>query len=171
LASTKSNLLTVSLKTNYMITEAQRQELIDTLYDSFMGMPDMGMGEMGECRDEAESIVNGWLAKNNIPVTKDEGLLSADIVNGLSEKYRAMIYVAVTTFFFYGKDIFVRKDGKTTVPEFREMNVAICVRVFAEVKSVFNYALSDEQLNRAVYSYLSARFNPQSVVDTEVFQR
>lgn len=48
------------------ITKAQIESLIQSIYNSLIQMEGMGMGEMGECRDEATRIVNEWMEANNI---------------------------------------------------------------------------------------------------------
>lgn len=50
------------------ITIIQYKSLCDKIYDTLMAMPDMGLGEMGECRDEADRIVTEWCEENNIEV-------------------------------------------------------------------------------------------------------
>lgn len=40
--------------------------LIDKIYSSLMSMPGVGMGEMGEARDEATRIVDEWMSENKI---------------------------------------------------------------------------------------------------------
>jgi hypothetical protein len=66
------------------ITPADRQDLINRIYDSLISNPENGLGEMGACRDEAERIVNDWLA-NISPIWseirdtfEDEGILHID---------------------------------------------------------------------------------------------
>jgi len=48
------------------ITEQQRQSLEERIYMSFMANPELGMGEMGEARDEANRIVSEWMEKEKI---------------------------------------------------------------------------------------------------------
>lgn len=48
------------------ITTEQIKSLQDKIYSKLMGNPDMGMGEMGECRDESKRIVWEWMEENNI---------------------------------------------------------------------------------------------------------
>lgn len=50
------------------ITEQQFNSLADIIYETLIQMPDMGMGEMGECRDTAESIINEWAEKEGIEI-------------------------------------------------------------------------------------------------------
>lgn len=47
-----------------VITEAQRKALEDKIYNLLMANPEMGMGEMGECREAAERLVSEWLEEN-----------------------------------------------------------------------------------------------------------
>jgi len=48
------------------ITTHELRSLEDKIYSKLMEHPDMGMGEMGECRDEASRIVGEWMQENNI---------------------------------------------------------------------------------------------------------
>ncbi len=42
------------------------------IYDTLIAMPEMGLGEMGECRDEADRIVDEWLEENEINLVVEE---------------------------------------------------------------------------------------------------
>jgi hypothetical protein len=44
----------------------QYNSLIQKIYEVFMAMPDMGMGEMGEARDQATNTVDEWMEANAI---------------------------------------------------------------------------------------------------------
>jgi hypothetical protein len=57
-----------------------------------------------------------------------------------------------------------------TVEQFREKHPKLCKRVFDEVLSIYKYELSCEQMNRAIYAYMSGVIAPQDVEETEVFQ-
>lgn len=57
------------------LTEQQYKSLIQGIYESLMGLTipcecekecSLGMGEMGEARDEAERIVDEWMETNKI---------------------------------------------------------------------------------------------------------
>lgn len=50
------------------ITEIQKNALEQKIYDLLMENPEMGMGEMGECRDAANRIVDEWIEENGIEV-------------------------------------------------------------------------------------------------------
>jgi len=50
------------------ISVKQYDSLRDAIYGSLMEINEMGMGEMGECYDEAERIVNQWLKAECISV-------------------------------------------------------------------------------------------------------
>lgn len=59
------------------ITQKQYDSLVDGIYSSLMSVKsytlegeelEMGMGEMGEARDEAERIVNEWMEENKITI-------------------------------------------------------------------------------------------------------
>lgn len=52
------------------MTTTQYNALVEKIYQSFMNLPDFGLGEMGEARDEAKRIVNEWMAENNIKLTE-----------------------------------------------------------------------------------------------------
>jgi hypothetical protein len=53
-----------------MITESQQKALENLIYNTLISNEEFGLGEMGECRDEAERIVNTWIEENNITVTE-----------------------------------------------------------------------------------------------------
>ncbi len=55
-----------------MITENQKQDLITGIYNVLIGNPEVGLGEMGECREEATTIVNEWIERNQIVVTESQ---------------------------------------------------------------------------------------------------
>jgi hypothetical protein len=46
---------------NIRITEEQRTSLEDAIYNLLMENPDMDMGDMGNCREAAETLVNNWI--------------------------------------------------------------------------------------------------------------
>lgn len=50
------------------ITEAQIESLTELIFDKLIGIPEMGLGEMGECRDEAKRIVHEWIEKENLKI-------------------------------------------------------------------------------------------------------
>lgn len=51
-----------------MITEEQRSDLIQRIYDTLISNPDFGLGEMGSCLDDATRIVDEWIESNKIKV-------------------------------------------------------------------------------------------------------
>jgi hypothetical protein len=53
---------------NYLtiITKKQYDSLTQSIYDTLMENPDFGLGERGECRDEAARIVDDWMEDNGI---------------------------------------------------------------------------------------------------------
>lgn len=87
---------------------------------------------------------------------------------GLSENYRLMIYFAHSTMVMYSGSIVDNK--KMNVADFRKQNELVCKRVFDEGLSIFNYELSDEQMNRASYVYLSSKYRPQSVENSKPYK-
>lgn len=50
------------------ITEKQYRSLKQKIYLTLLDHPDMGMGEMGECEDEAARIIDEWTKENNIEI-------------------------------------------------------------------------------------------------------
>lgn len=84
-----------------------------------------------------------------------------------SDRYRMMIYFAAHTIFIYSKDLIC--SVTMTVAEFGEQNKEIIQRVFDEGLSIMNYELSTEQMNRAIYSFMQAKYYPLSVKETEVY--
>lgn len=50
-----------------MLTEKQRKDLVDEIYDSIMQNDEMGLGEMGDAVDEAERIVRNWERRTEKP--------------------------------------------------------------------------------------------------------
>ena len=85
-----------------------------------------------------------------------------------SKNYRAMIYFAVATFFFYSKDIIC--DENTNIESFRKDNPELVKRIFDETLSVMEYELSWNQVDTAIHAFLASWNNPQSVHNTEVYK-
>lgn len=79
-----------------------------------------------------------------------------------------MIYFAHSTMVIYDKDTVSNKE--MTVGEFREQNPDLIQRIFDEGLSVFEYELSWEQIDRAIYVYLKSKYDPSSVFEREVYQ-
>jgi len=50
------------------LTLKEFNTLRELIYDKLMESEEMGMGEMGECRDEAERIINEWCETENIEI-------------------------------------------------------------------------------------------------------
>lgn len=48
------------------LTQQQYNSLTDLIYTSLMASDEMGLGEMGEAREEADRIVKEWCENNNI---------------------------------------------------------------------------------------------------------
>lgn len=48
------------------LTQQQFDSLVTGIYDKLMENPDFGLGERGECRDEAERLVIEWAELNGI---------------------------------------------------------------------------------------------------------
>jgi hypothetical protein len=51
-----------------MITLEQYEELVDQIYKLLMANPEMGMGEMGECREAATLLVDAWTVHSKVQV-------------------------------------------------------------------------------------------------------
>jgi hypothetical protein len=51
-----------------MLTNKQIEKLEYLIYESLMSNPEFGLGERGECRDEASRIVEEWINDNEIEV-------------------------------------------------------------------------------------------------------
>lgn len=50
---------------NIQLTDQQHIDLVDVIYEWIMYNEDMGLGDMGDARDEAEQIVRRWLIRTN----------------------------------------------------------------------------------------------------------
>jgi hypothetical protein len=48
------------------ITKKQYDSLVQVIYISFINNPDYGLGEMNDCKEESERIVNQWMEDNGI---------------------------------------------------------------------------------------------------------
>lgn len=48
------------------ITQQQYDSLVKGIYDTFMSQEDMDLGDMGNCQDAAQFIVDEWLENNKI---------------------------------------------------------------------------------------------------------
>ena len=48
------------------LTTKQIESLQAIIYDKLMENPEMGLGEMGECHDEASRMVDEWMEGNGI---------------------------------------------------------------------------------------------------------
>jgi hypothetical protein len=51
-----------------MITKEQANKLKGSIYAMLMDAPDMDMGDMTNCMEAAELLVNEWIELNNITV-------------------------------------------------------------------------------------------------------
>lgn len=84
----------------------------------------------------------------------------------MSATYKAMVYFAVATFYFYRASI---HSNCKTVAEFRDKNPDIIQRVLDEARQSMCYELSHNQLDIAIAAYNEATNNPQTVEDSSVF--
>ena len=50
------------------LTDAQHQDLINRIFETLKSNPEIGLGEVGECRDEADRIVQEWIEANQIVI-------------------------------------------------------------------------------------------------------
>lgn len=48
------------------ISEKQYESLVKCIYETLIANPELGIGEMGECTQEAERIVDEWMQKEGI---------------------------------------------------------------------------------------------------------
>lgn len=97
-------------------------------------------------------------------MVKNENLMAKHY----SRIYRLMIYFAHSTMMLYDKDM---RSNETTTPEtFYILNKDVMHRVFDEGISIMNYELSHNQMMKACYCYLSGKYKPQSVYETEVYK-
>lgn len=87
----------------------------------------------------------------------------------MSDDYYKVIYAATATIHLYSKNVIVNPG--MTIGQFMETYANLCRRVSDEILSIFQYELSANQLEKAVYLYMSGVLNPQDVEDTEVYQR
>ncbi len=85
----------------------------------------------------------------------------------MSEKYKLMIYFAVTTMLIYKKDTVLESDMSPY--SFYKKNPELMKRVFEEGVNIYNYEMSHNQIMKACYIYLSAEYNPTSVHETEPY--
>lgn len=82
--------------------------------------------------------------------------------------YRLMIYFAHSTMAMYEKDM---RSAKVMSPQrLYDWNKDIMQRVFEEGLNIMDYELSNEQMMKACYVYLMARYYPQSVVDSKPYK-
>jgi hypothetical protein len=50
------------------LTQIQVTELQNMIYESLISNPEFGLGEMGDCSEEAERITDEWIENNNITI-------------------------------------------------------------------------------------------------------
>jgi hypothetical protein len=84
-----------------------------------------------------------------------------------STKYRLMIYFAHSTMVLYGKTLVSHEQMNPE--EFYNANKKVMQRVFDEAINIMAYELSHNQMMKACYFYLSSKYYPQSVDETETF--
>lgn len=53
------------------ITDQQYDSLVKGITDLLMSSPEMGMGEMGDCRDAAINVVDEWMEANKIILSEE----------------------------------------------------------------------------------------------------
>ena len=51
-----------------IITEASRLALVTAIYNLLMSNPEMGMGEMGDCHEAAEILVDEWMTDQHVNI-------------------------------------------------------------------------------------------------------
>jgi len=69
--------------------------------------------------------------------------------------YRAAIYFAVATLYFYRGELKPLEDGQE-LGEFAQINDRVIKRVYEEAIEYLNYELSHEQIGTAIRAYLAA---------------
>ena len=84
-----------------------------------------------------------------------------------STKYRLMIYFAHSTMVLYSKTLVSHEQMNPE--EFYNANEKVMQRVFDEGINIMAYELSHNQMMKACYFYLSSKYYPQSVDETEAF--
>lgn len=82
-------------------------------------------------------------------------------------KYRLMIYFAHSTMVLYGKTLISYEQMNPE--EFYNANKNVMKRVFDEGINIMAYELSYNQMMTACHVYLSSKYHPQSVDETEAF--
>lgn len=50
------------------MTQKQFDSLVTNIYNLLMDMPEMGLGEMNDCLEEAHRVANEWAAENYIEI-------------------------------------------------------------------------------------------------------
>jgi hypothetical protein len=50
------------------ITEQHYQDSVQKIYEVLVSMPTIGLGEMGECREEATRILDAFMEEQNIEI-------------------------------------------------------------------------------------------------------
>jgi len=64
------------------ITEYQRSLLATEIYDTLIAMPDMGLGEIGECKDTADIITQEWVKKAGLNVVEEDNTQDPKVIVG-----------------------------------------------------------------------------------------
>lgn len=54
------------------ITEQELKNLETMIYNLLMSNPEVGMGEIGECRDAARELTQEWILLNEITVIENQ---------------------------------------------------------------------------------------------------
>ncbi len=78
-----------------------------------------------------------------------------------------MIYFAHSTMVLYSKTIVSQRHW--TPEDLYDENKKVMERVFDEGLNIMNYELSYLQMMKACYCYLSAKYKPQSVYETNAY--
>jgi len=64
------------------ITEYQRSLLATEIYATLIAMPDMGLGEIGECKDTADTITQEWVKKAGLDVVEEDNRQDPKVIVG-----------------------------------------------------------------------------------------
>jgi hypothetical protein len=106
-----------------IITDSQYELLVDRIYSCLMGITMLndegeeitfGMGEMGECRDEATLVVDEWLTKAGLSRDGDYGEFKIGeqvICNGVPDVVDGFVDRADTQNWDMGYRLILKESG------------------------------------------------------------
>lgn len=82
-----------------------------------------------------------------------------------SIKYRLMMYFAHATFTMYERAI--KSHANMSIAEFQSKNSKVIAQVCQEGMEYMEYELSSNQVELAIVTYLSAKYRPQDLIQSE----